>query len=252
MTKLIELSPEAKETLREFPATEDAYELALQASKQSDRSWEKADDSFFRLIALSTPLTLPIPILSRVLNIEMNLLAWMCLACLILIMALAFYGRCRLNKKTVIDPMAIWSGHLSSNTARFKMDMIHEIGSCFASNEMTIKRKWQYIYGCVVLLGVQGVLLSIWLILAPSAEEPSSPSSITPSEEVSVLSKTDRTNKGTVKSSDPQPSPATGPIRERRAFGGGDPEEKPQEGEAKPPPQKPEKSATTEVHEKQK
>ena len=228
--------------MQQYPSADEAYEIALASSSQIDRSWSKLNDLFFRLIAMSAPLALPIPVMSRLAKIDTNHWgAWASLTCLVLIMVICFVGRCR-GKKEALNPREIWSGFLHQEVQDFKVDMIHEMGKCFDANASTIARKWKFAYGAMVVLCLQTMTVAAWLILSPYAD----PYTQSERRETIVAERTSAPNEGRPTQRPTQPTQPTVERGSRESDHGrpqGDASDTP------PPPPPPKKSATTSVDE---
>lgn len=149
----------------EFPSTDLAYEIAWKCLEQSDRSWTQVNDMFFKLMALSGPLALSVPVLARTFeDMKADSYSVAVIAGLGVNVVVCLAGRICWPTKIALDPMSIWKGYLALDTDSFKRDIVHQIGECYRDNALKLKKKWMFVYFSVTILCLQTSALALWLL----------------------------------------------------------------------------------------
>ena len=149
----------------EYPATNLAYDIAWKCLEQSDRSWTKVNDMFFKLMALSGPLALSVPVLARTFeDLKADNYSTIVIVGLVVNSIVCLAGRISWPTKEALDPMDIWQEYLTLDCQTFKRDITHEIGECYKHNAAKVSKKWKFVYLSVGILGIQTFAFVMWLL----------------------------------------------------------------------------------------
>ena len=160
-----------------FPSVEIAYEFIRTSPifNQIDRSWEKTDDLFFRLIALSSPLAVSMPLLYKYFKVIGNpYLMYLGLLGFVIVVILCVIGRFRLSEKKTLNPLKIHQDYLTLSPEKFKADMIQDLGKCYEINKEMITKKRKFLNASAFTLCLQVIVFALWVSTSSSEDRPSS------------------------------------------------------------------------------
>jgi hypothetical protein len=157
----------SKEELeKKYPSVDLAFQLATASQDAVIRRLDSVDGKLQTLLAVAVGITAGIPTIGSARGIPFNSI-WFYLAVIAMVAALILSFIARLTGEVkMLNPNELYQKWLHFSEWEFKKNLIRFAGKAFEANNALIYRKWRLTILISLILFLEAVFLTIWVIVA--------------------------------------------------------------------------------------